>query len=255
MKSAKQIAYEIDTLEEQITIAKSTNHSTYTLLSDLIVEKSPLVKKIEKDSSKEYKVEEKKFLGKRTVTESDVQMTKYQDLKKWLETADISSSTSLVETLPESIKHVYTSQLYSRINIAQSTQDRGARTIERLEMNRRKHIYELHWKFSLAVACIVMLLIGGPMGTIVRKGGFGYPLLVSIFFFTFFIMSNISCKKLNDSEKLPPVLAAWLPVILLACISAILTYKALHDSKIVDVDRFRANFAKWTNILRREKAV
>ena len=93
------------------------------------------------------------------------------------------------------------------------------------------------------------------MGTIVRKGGFGYPLLVSIFFFTFFIMSNISCKKLNDSEKLPPVLAAWLPVILLASISAILTYKALHDSKIVDVDRFRANFAKWTNILRREKAV
>lgn len=65
-----------------------------------------------------------------------------------------------------------------------------------------------------------MLLIGGPMGTIVRKGGFGYPLLVSIFFFTFFLMSNISCKKLNDAQKLPPVLAAWMWVLMLCVVSA-----------------------------------
>ena len=65
--------------------------------------------------------------------------------------------------------------------MAQSTLDRNARSIERLEVLRRKHVYELHWKFSLAVACIVMLMIGAPMGTIVRKGGFGYPLLVEEF--------------------------------------------------------------------------
>ena len=80
------------------------------------------------------------------------------------------------------------------------------------------------------------------MGTIVRKGGFGYPLLVSIFFFTFFLMSNISCKKLNDAQKLPPVLAAWMPVLMLCVVSAILTYKALQDSKIMDLDRFKAFF-------------
>ena len=68
-------------------------------------------------------------------------------------------------------------------------------------------------------------------------------------------MSNISCKKLNDSGKIPPVLAAWLPVILLGTISAVLTYKALHDSKIMDIDRFKASFAKWMNLLKREKAV
>jgi len=255
MKSARQIAYEIDTLNEQIQIARTANRSRFALLSDTIVEKAPAIKRTNTDTTKERMLEAKKLQGKRAVAEGDVQLTKYKDLKTWLDTADISQSPSLIQELPVGIRHGFISQLHSKITIAQSTQDRGARTIDRLEINRRKHIYELHWKFSLAAACIVMLLIGGPMGTIVRKGGFGYPLLVSIFFFTFFIMSNISCKKLNDSEKLPPVLAAWLPVILLAAISAVLTYKALHDSKIMDLDRFRARLTKWINFLKREKAV
>ena len=82
------------------------------------------------------------------------------------------------------------------------------------------------------------------MGTIVRKGGFGYPLRVSIFYLTFFLMSNISCKKLNDAQKLPPVLAAWLPVIMLALISIVLTYKALQDAKVMDTDRLKSFFAR-----------
>jgi lipopolysaccharide export system permease protein len=90
-----------------------------------------------------------------------------------------------------------------------------------------------------------MLMIGGPMGAIVRKGGFGYPLLVSIFFFTFFIMSNISSQKLNDSGRMNPVLAAWLPVILLGAIAAFLTYKALIDSKIMDFDKWKAFFSRF----------
>jgi len=97
-----------------------------------------------------------------------------------------------------------------------------------------------------------MLMVGGPMGTIVRKGGFGYPLLVSIFFFTFFIMSNISSQKLNDSGKMDPILAAWMPVILLSIIANFLTYKALNDSKVMDFDKLKSFFAQFR---RRSKAV
>jgi lipopolysaccharide export system permease protein len=164
---------------------------------------------------------------------------------EFLDTIKVEAALSVMELLPVNLQREFKGQINSRISIARSTLDRNARTIERLELSKRKHIYEFHWKFSLAAACIVMLLIGGPMGTIVRKGGFGYPLLVSIFFFTFFLMSNISCKKLNDAQKLPPVLAAWMPVIMLAIISGFLTYKALQDSKIMDMDRFKAFFTKW----------
>ena len=132
----------------------------------------------------------------------------------------------------------------SNVTIQQSSIDRNERTIERLELTKRKHLYQLHWKFSLAIACIVMMMIGGPMGTIVRKGGFGYPLLVSIIFFTFFIMSNISCQKLNETKALNPVLAAWLPVIMLSVIALFLTYKALNDAKVMDVDRIQTFFAR-----------
>jgi lipopolysaccharide export system permease protein len=87
-------------------------------------------------------------------------------------------------------------------------------------------------------------MIGGPMGSIVRKGGFGYPLLIAIFFFTFFIMSNISCRKLNDSGSLPSVLAAWIPVMTLALISLFLTYKALRDSRFMDWEKVNSFFRK-----------
>jgi lipopolysaccharide export system permease protein len=93
---------------------------------------------------------------------------------------------------------------------------------------------------------VVMLMIGGPMGSIVRKGGFGYPLWIAIFFFTFFIMSNISCKKLNDAGNLPAVIAAWIPVMILAVISLFLTYKALRDSRFMDWEKVNSFFRKIT---------
>ena len=136
-------------------------------------------------------------------------------MKAFLDSMDVSMATSVMQVLPASLQREFKGQMNSKISIAKSTIDRNDRTIQRLELNKRKHTYELHWKFSLAAACIVMLFIGGPMGTIVRKGGFGYPLLVSLFFFTFFLMSNITSKKLNDAQKLHQVLAGWLPVIML----------------------------------------
>lgn len=162
----------------------------------------------------------------------------------FFDTTQLTAGVSIYHTLPAQLRRELKAKVNSKISVTRSTIDRNERTIRRLEESKRKHLYELHWKFSLAVSCIVMLLIGGPMGTIVRKGGFGYPFLVSIFFFTFFLMSNISCKKLSDSEQLPPVLAAWTPVLLLFVISAFLTYKALQDSKVMNIDRIKLLFSK-----------
>jgi lipopolysaccharide export system permease protein len=242
MKSARQIAIEIDTMNEQIDLARNSNHIRYTLFSDSLAGTTPVHDGAPQDTDK-LTVLEKNLKGSRMIVENKKAESRYGQLKQFLDTIHVGPSKSLVQALPVNLQMEYKGQINSKISIARSTLDRNARTVERLELNKRKHIYELHWKFSLAAACIVMLLIGGPMGTIVRKGGFGYPLLVSIFFFTFFLMSNISCKKLNDAEKLPPVLAAWLPVIMLSVISFVLTYKALQDAKVMDMDRVKAFFA------------
>jgi lipopolysaccharide export system permease protein len=244
MKSARQIATEIDTMQEQIDIAKTASHMPYALLADSLNKTVPVDDGARQDTHR-VSMLEKSLKGSRTIVENAKAVTRYTQMKEFLDTIRVGTASSLMDLLPVNLQREFKGQINSRISIARSTLDRNARTIERLELSKRKHIYEFHWKFSLAAACIVMLLIGGPMGTIVRKGGFGYPLLVSIFFFTFFLMSNISCKKLNDAQKLPPVLAAWMPVIMLAVISGFLTYKALQDSKIMDMDRFKAFFTKW----------
>src|SRR5690606_16058146 len=75
--------------------------------------------------------------------------------------------------------------------------------------------YELHFKFALAISCILFVLVGGAMGSIVRKGGFGYSLLISIVFFVIFIMMTILFRKTSEGGRLSPVLAAYLPVLVL----------------------------------------
>ena len=118
-----------------------------------------------------------------------------------------------------------------------------ARTIEsyadgaqrRLEGQRSalvRHIYEWHAKWSFASACFIFLFIGAPMGAIIRKGGFGYPILVSIIFFTVFIILMIGCRKLMQGYVLEPAFAAWLPTIVIFPIGLTLTMLAMNDRKL-----------------------
>lgn len=244
MKSARQIAVEIDTLQEQIAQSRTAAQLPYKLLGDTLKVAPPVIDE-EVEGTDKVQVLEKKLQGNRTPLESAKTAAKYTQVYAALDSMQGQPAASIYTQLPPVLRKELQMQIKSRISVAQSSVDRNGRALERLHMSLRKHAYELHWKFSLAAACLVMLMIGGPMGTIVRKGGFGYPLLVSIFFFTFFIMSNISSKKLSESEKINPVLAAWMPVILLGLISVFLTYKALNDSKLMDLERLRTIVARW----------
>jgi len=113
-----------------------------------------------------------------------------------------------------------------------------------------KSTYELHFKYALAMSCIIFVLIGGSMGSIVRKGGFGYSLLISIVFFVTFIMMTILFRKTSEGYRLSPVLAAYLPNIILLPIGIFLVYKAVNDSKLsLDFTRILS----WINRLREKE--
>ncbi len=109
---------------------------------------------------------------------------------------------------------------------------------------RQRYTYQLHTKYAFAVVCFIFLFIGAPMGAIVRKGGFGYPLLVAIFFFMFFIIISKLFEKLARSMTLDATLAAWLPCIILFPIGLFLTIKAMNDSKLVNITSVREFFVK-----------
>lgn len=132
----------------------------------------------------------------------------------------------------------------------QSQAESAERTLDRMAENRVKHVYDLYRKYSMAVVCIIFVFIGAPMGAIVRKGGFGYPILVSIIFFMIFVILTIFCQKLAESFKLPAALAAWMPCLVLFPIGLILTIRAMNDSKVIDSDRY---FQFFRRLWRRRK--
>lgn len=97
--------------------------------------------------------------------------------------------------------------------------------------------YELYIKYSFALICFIFLFIGAPMGAIIRKGGFGYPILISIIFFVAFVFLTILCRKLAESYVMTPFWAAMMPCVGMIPIGAYLTRKAMNDSQMFSTDR------------------
>lgn len=124
----------------------------------------------------------------------------------------------------------------------------AVQTIEVSSLERRKQIYEKHRKFAFAVVCIIFLFIGAPMGAIIRKGGFGYPLLVAILFFTLYVILYTVFDNMNDAGKMDSVLASWLAELILFPLGVMLSIQAMKDSKLVDlvnIWRVVLQFISW----------
>ena len=98
--------------------------------------------------------------------------------------------------------------------------------------NLLQHEMAWHEKITLAVACMVMFLIGAPLGSIIRKGGIGMPLVFAVVFFVIFFLLNNFGKKLAGSDVLTPLNGLWLATYVLTPIGLFLIYKALHDSQL-----------------------
>ncbi|GAA5225035.1 hypothetical protein GCM10025777_56660 [Membranihabitans marinus] len=146
----------------------------------------------------------------------------------------------LVETIPSRHSVDLIGSLRSSV---QSAKDQLGYRSKQLSSDRIKIVkstYELHYKFVLALSCLVFVLIGGSMGSIVRKGGFGYSLLIAIIFFISFIMLSITFRKTAESFRISSFLGAYLPLFILFPISIFLLYKAINDSKL-SLDLTRVN--------------
>ena len=108
-----------------------------------------------------------------------------------------------------------------------------------------KTAYEYYTKYTFALVCFLFVFIGAPMGAIIRKGGFGYPILVSIVYFVVFVLLTIMCRKLAESYLMSPFMAAMVPCLILVPVGALLTYKANHDSPVFNFDRFSGLLDKF----------
>lgn len=100
----------------------------------------------------------------------------------------------------------------------------------------RLHEVERHRKFTLSFACIVLFLIGAPLGSIIRKGGLGLPLVISVFFFIAFHVTNTSGEKMVREDILKPFAGMWLSTMILVPVGFFLTWKAMQDSNLFNAE-------------------
>jgi lipopolysaccharide export system permease protein len=106
----------------------------------------------------------------------------------------------------------------------------------------RNFIVEYNRKITLAVSCLVLFFIGAPLGAIIRKGGLGLPVVMSvIFFLVYHIISTIGEKYAKEGD-LSPIFGMWIAIIVLSPVGAFLTYKASVDSVLFDVDLYKRWF-------------
>lgn len=96
----------------------------------------------------------------------------------------------------------------------------------------RRHKIEWHRKITLSLACLVLFLIGAPLGSIIRKGGLGMPLIFSIIFFMVFYFGSTTGEKFAKENSMSAFTGMWLATFILLPIGFFLTYKAMHDSQL-----------------------
>ena len=107
-----------------------------------------------------------------------------------------------------------------------------------IDQSMRTHWVEWHKKFTLSLACLFFFFIGAPLGAIIRKGGLGVPVVVSVAIFIFYYIVNVSGEKMAKSGEWVPWFGEWLSSMVLCPIGIFLTYKANKDSAVFNIEAY-----------------
>mgnify|MGYP001167557067 FL=1 len=143
-------------------------------------------------------------------------------------------------------KNIYSRALNSARNIKTNLSINSARIkSQKFEINKNE--IELDKKFAQAFACISMFIIGAPLGSLIKRGGIGVPVIISIVFYIVYYVLNILGIKWAREDIISPELAAWLSNLILFPIGLFFLYHSRKDSRIFEIDiveYFRSKFSK-----------
>lgn len=111
-----------------------------------------------------------------------------------------------------------------------------------LDRNVNRYWIEFHRKFALTYAIIVLFFVGAPLGAIVRKGGFGAPVVIAALLFMLYFVLNSIGESLVKSEAASPFWGMWFASVILTPIAFILMYAAANDSPLFDKETWKDLF-------------
>lgn len=157
----------------------------------------------------------------------------------------IRPAKDLLRSLPEEKRAaIASSALFGARNV-KSMADDSKQDLQIKNKSLRKHRIEWHRKFTLSFACLILFFIGAPLGAIIRKGGLGMPVVVSILFFVTYHVISISGEKFAREGVIPPWRGMWTSSLVLLPIGIFLTYKATTDSALFDKEAYIRFFKRF----------
>ncbi|MBP5572794.1 MAG: LptF/LptG family permease [Bacteroidales bacterium] len=153
---------------------------------------------------------------------------------------DPATRTNVLETAIANARN-------AKENVSFNKQDLNAQ-----QLNIKRHRKEWHKKFTLSFACLIFFFIGAPLGTIIRKGGLGLPVVISVLFFVIYYIVSTVAERMAEYGDLNMFLGVWLSSLILFPIGLFLTFKATSDSTLLDGDSWKKFFR---NLFHRKKAL
>ncbi len=142
------------------------------------------------------------------------------------------------------------------LSLARSAKNNLATTKDEISYKQRiiyRHEIEWHRKFALSFACLVFFFIGAPLGAIIRKGGLGMPVVISVFFFIIYYIISITGEKFVREGILPAYEGMWISSIILLPLGVFLSYKATTDSVLLNIDWYLQTIKKLGNFFDKKK--
>ena len=102
----------------------------------------------------------------------------------------------------------------------------------------RRYQIEIQRKYTLSLLCLIFFFIGAPLGAIIRKGGLGMPVIVSVLLFLIYYVISMTGEKFVREDILHPFVCMWISTSILIPVSILLTYKAANDSVIMNIETY-----------------
>lgn len=156
-----------------------------------------------------------------TIAGTDSKATKHEDIRNDLSPQQYK--TAVAEAIGMARSNLMMTDNYSK-------------EMEAKDKTLIKHMVEIHRKFTLSIACLLLFFIGAPLGAIIRKGGLGMPLVVSVIVFILYYIISITGEKFVKEGVLAPEIGMWISSAVLLPFGIWLTIKTTADSPLMETD-------------------
>lgn len=179
-----------------------------------------------------------------------IRFARYANDTGWIKKGKdtIKTAKTFDALIPDSIRESVIESTLGQITSIKGNAGFMASDYEEKYKSLISHEIEWHRKFTLSVACLVLFLIGAPLGSIIRKGGLGTPLVFAIIFFVLFHLFNTFGEKFVRSGQASPTEGMWLSTLVLIPIGIFLIIKAMSDSQLFNQEFYYRTFTRLRKI-------